>query len=253
MVGKPAGPLQPTAARQNRRVFFGIATARFLLVPETLGAGSCRRRMTEFRTGSKVLRCMADLTGLFERTGAVDTLKTTLPARLSVLRLRRCRPAAFVIALSLLSLGAPAYCSGLFDLEGRSRDLSEFTGQGKWLIVMFWASDCHVCNAEAQDYVLFHDRHHDKRAAILGITLDGQAGKAAALRFIERHMVDFPNLIGEPDVVARLFTALAGEPWLGTPSFLVFAPNGELRARQVGAVPVKFIEAFIERESAADP
>ena len=79
-----------------------------------------------------------------------------------------------------------AFSAGLFDFQGRSRTLSEFTGQGKWTIVMFWASDCRVCNAEAQEYVLFHDRHHDKDAAILGISLDGRAGKAGALDFIER-------------------------------------------------------------------
>ena len=100
--------------------------------------------------------------------------------------------------------------------------------------------------------MLFHDQHHDRQAGVLGITLDGEAGKSEALGFIERHMVDFPNLIGEPEVVARLYTDLVGEPWLGTPSFLVFAPDGKLRARQVGAVPAELLEAFIERQSADD-
>lgn len=168
-----------------------------------------------------------------------------------MLTLLRCTLTALVIPLSLLSQAPQASSAGLFDFQGRSSTLGEFTGQGKWTVVMFWASDCHVCNAEAQEYVLFHDRHHDKEAGILGITLDGQARKADALGFIERHMVDFPNLIGEPDVVAGLYTRLAGEPWLGTPSFLVFSPDGELRARQVGAVPAALIEAFIERESVA--
>ena len=89
--------------------------------------------------------------------------------------LHRCLVAGVVISLSLVSAGASAGTSGLFDFEGRSRDLSEFTGQGQWTVVMFWASDCHVCNAEAQEYVTFHDQHHDKQAAILGITLDGRA------------------------------------------------------------------------------
>jgi len=167
-----------------------------------------------------------------------------------MLTLLRRSVVAPVILLSLLSSATMAFAAGLFDFQGRSRALSEFTGQGKWTIVMFWASDCHVCNAEAQEYVLFHDRHHDKDAAILGITLDGRVGKAEALQFIERHMVDFPNLIGEPDVVAGVYMRLTGEPWLGTPSFLVYSPDGELRARQTGAVPAELIEAFIERKAA---
>lgn len=168
-----------------------------------------------------------------------------------MLRLLRRFVATPVILLSLLSSASLASPTGLFDFQGRPRDLSEFTGKGKWTIVMFWASDCHVCNAEAQEYVLFHDQHYDKDAAVLGITLDGSLGRADALRFIERHMVDFPNLIGEPDVVAGMYMSLTGEPWLGTPSFLVYSPEGELRARQVGAVPAELLEAFIERQSAA--
>ncbi len=155
-----------------------------------------------------------------------------------------------VLLFGLLSPASLASPSGLFDFQGQSHELSEYTGKGKWTIVMFWASDCHVCNAEAQEYVLFHDRHHDKDAAILGISLDGRLGKADALQFIERHMVDFPNLIGEPDVVAGMYMRLTGEPWLGTPSFLVYSPEGELRARQVGAVPAELLESFIERQSA---
>ena len=158
-----------------------------------------------------------------------------------------------VFAASLLGGLRPAWCSQLFDFQGQPRELSEFTGQGAWTIVMFWASDCHVCNAEIHQYVLFHDEHQSNQAGILGISLDGKAGKAQAQGFVDRHMVDFPNLIGEPDVVARLYSGLAGEPWLGTPTFLVFAPDGKLRARQVGAVPATLIERFIERESAGGP
>ena len=203
--------------------------------------------------GGKVTRESAEVTGLLERTGAMITARVSLSGGIKLLGLHRCLVAGLVISLSLMSAGISAGTSGLFDFEGRSRDLNEFTGRGQWTVVMFWASDCHVCNAEAQEYVMFHDQHHDKQATILGISLDGQARKAAAQRFIERHMVDFPNLIGEPDAVARLYTSLAGEPWLGTPSFLVFSPEGKLRARQVGAVPAEHIEAFIERESAAVP
>ena len=158
-----------------------------------------------------------------------------------------------LFSVILLSADSAASSGQLYDLQGQPRSITEFVGQGQWTVVMFWASDCHVCNAEVHEYVLFHDAFHDKQAAVLGISLDGHARKAEALRFIDRHMVDFPNLIGEPGTVAKLYTRLVGEPWLGTPSFLVFSPAGELRARQVGAVPAELIEAFIERESSPEP
>lgn len=128
--------------------------------------------------------------------------------------------------------------------------LSEYTGQGKWTIVMIWASDCHVCNQEASAYDAFHNAHKNKDATVLGLSLDGAAKKVEAEKFIKRHSVTFPNLIAEPDTVMQLYTQLTGQGWVGTPSFLIYSPSGELRAAQVGAVPVELIESFIAKESA---
>lgn len=150
------------------------------------------------------------------------------------------------LAWALLAvLGAAAAASPLKDLDGRARSLEEFTGQGGWLVVMIWASDCHVCNAEAHQYVDFHDMHAGRDAAVLGISIDGP-DLAAAKAFVQRHSVSFPNLIGEPADVARLYARLGGGRFVGTPSFLIFDPAGELRARQAGAVPGSVIEEFID-------
>ena len=138
----------------------------------------------------------------------------------------------------------------LQDFEGRVRKLEDYTGKGKWLVVMIWASDCHVCNDEVGKYVNFHKVHKDKNATVLGISIDGSDRKAEAVDFIKRHSLNFPNLIGEPETVTELFAHLTGKYLLGTPAFLVFSPSGELRAQEIGAVPIELIEAFIEREGA---
>lgn len=127
--------------------------------------------------------------------------------------------------------------------------LGEYTGQGKWTVVMMWASDCHACNAEAKQYVKFHEAHKDKDAIILGVSLDGQSKKTEARQFIQRHGVTFHNLIDEPEKVANLYSGLTGQPWIGTPTFLVYSPAGELLAAQVGAVSTDIIESFINKES----
>lgn len=160
-----------------------------------------------------------------------------------------------LVLLAVLSLPAVASDIGmglLRGFDGSVHTLDEYTGQGKWTVVMLWASDCSACNAEAKHYVQFHHDHKDKDAIMLGVSMDGRDKQADAEAFIQRHGVDFTNLIEAPENVARLYSGLTGQGWVGTPSFLVFSPAGELRAAQVGAVPVKLIEDFIARESAAD-
>lgn len=129
--------------------------------------------------------------------------------------------------------------------------LDDYLGNGKWLIVMLWASDCVACNKEAYQYVEFHEFHHDIDARVLGISLDG-SDQAAANRFIEKHNIPFPNLIADFTSASRWFNDLTGQQFWGTPGFLIYDPAGELRAQQIGAVPVSLIEDFIAKNSTAD-
>lgn len=160
---------------------------------------------------------------------------------------------AFWMLFILALVVSPAYGMNILKgFDGSVHSLDEYTGQGKWTIVMLWASDCHACNAEAEQYVKFHRAHKSKDAIILGISLDGQLKKTEAENFIKRHRVDFENLISEPENVEQMYTGLTGQPWVGTPTFLLYSPSGELRAAQVGAVPTHIIESFIARETAAE-
>ncbi len=137
------------------------------------------------------------------------------------------------------------------DFDGQHHSMAEYTQSGKWLVVMFWASDCHTCNDEAHQYVAFHEKHKASDATVLGVSMDGYSHKAAAEEFIARNKVSFPNLIGDFEAIADWYMTLTESAWIGTPTFLVYGPTGELMAKQVGAVPTDLIENFIQDNSAA--
>lgn len=139
----------------------------------------------------------------------------------------------------------------LYEMNGKPSSIEKFTGNGKWLVVMFWSSDCHICNKEAHQYVDFHFAHSDDNATVLGVSLDGVKNKVLAEDFIQKHKVNFPNLIGEPEAIADMFTQLTGVLWAGTPTFLIYTPSGELVVQQIGAVPTELIENFINQQTAA--
>ncbi len=123
--------------------------------------------------------------------------------------------------------------------------IDEYRQPDQWIIVMIWAHDCQICEREVGEYQRFHQTHADDDAIVLGITLDGEERKQNALDFVARHELEFENLIGEPEVVAGYYQLTTGSRWVGTPSFLIFAPDGELMAKQAGAVEVEIVENFI--------
>jgi peroxiredoxin len=156
-----------------------------------------------------------------------------------------------LLASLLLFASAIAQAGVLTDFSGSPRSINDYTGNGKWLVVMFWASDCHICGEEAHEYVAFHSKNKDGNAHVLGITIDGLANKEAAQGFVDEHELNFPNLIGTAEDIAGMYYELTGEFWIGTPTFFVYDPKGELRAAQAGAVPAEILENFIAENSVA--
>jgi len=150
----------------------------------------------------------------------------------------------------LLLLSASFVNAGpLTDMDGNAASIDDYAGKDKWLVVMFWASDCHICNKEAHQYVDMQTRHKDGNISILGISTDGMANKDAAASFIEEHKLNFPNLIGSLEDVAGMYYDLTGNQWLGTPTFFIYNPKGKLRIADAGAVPAKIIEEYIAENS----
>ncbi|MDH3634128.1 MAG: peroxiredoxin family protein [Gammaproteobacteria bacterium] len=150
--------------------------------------------------------------------------------------------------LLLLVFATPALSSSpLFQnlKSGAFETIENHSQQGKWLIVMIWAHDCEICEREVDDYQRFHQKHADKNATVLGVTLDGAERQQAAVDFVTRHQLNFVNLIAEPEVVTAYYQITTGSQWIGTPSFLIFGPDGELKAKQAGAVETGVVEAFI--------
>jgi len=157
------------------------------------------------------------------------------------------RSCAFV--LLWVAAGLPVQAAEaplLYDMDGGRHSLESRIGRGKWLVVMVWASTCHVCNDEVHEMIDFHNAHHDRDASVLGVAIDGIEEKAAVQAFLDRHRVPFPNLIDDGSVIVAEFNRRAGEPWFGwTPTYLVYNPQGQLTAKQVGAVSRQDLERHI--------
>ena len=132
----------------------------------------------------------------------------------------------------------------LQDLDGRPRNVNEFIGHGKWVIVAFWMHDCKICAAEIHHMSAFHKAHQAKDAIVLGITIDGAAYVDEAKRFVAAHQLPFPNLITEPDAEAiqKLF---GGGKFIGTPTHYFFDPSGRIVGRKIGPISGADIEEFI--------
>jgi peroxiredoxin len=156
--------------------------------------------------------------------------------------------AGLLLMAASLSAAAASPDIVLKGLDGAARNVNEFIGKGQWTVVAIWHSDCPICKRDIHEMAFFHDAHRKaKDAIVLGVSVDGYANKAKAQRFVDEHSLDFTNLITGPEQIARFG---AGR-FVGTPTFYIYSPQGELAAKQVGPISQEDLEQFIAKSSAA--
>ena len=118
----------------------------------------------------------------------------------------------------------------LKDMDGKERHVGEFIGQGKWTIVAVWSADCPICRRDIYHMTFFHEEHRKTDATVLGLSVDGQAGRNKARAFVNDQTLNFPNLLGEPDDPGRL----SGAMFIGTPTYYIFSPEGKFMTQRIG-------------------
>lgn len=155
-----------------------------------------------------------------------------------------------IIALmtSLLLLTTTHSALAMTDMNGNHKQLQTMVGNGKWTVAKVWAADCHACRRSIHYLTQFQQRF--PQAAVFGVSVDGQDGKQDAQHFIREFNLTFPNLLSDATEVDEYLYAKVGETLVGTPTIIVFNPQGKIEAVQPGAVTPQDLIGFIKSKQA---
>lgn len=153
----------------------------------------------------------------------------------------------FGLGLLLAGLAGTVYAASpdipMRALDGAPRNVNEFIGHGKWTVVVAWAHDCHICGKEIHEMSAFHAAHQDKDAVVLGVSIDGFDQADKARRFVEKHKLPFVNLIAEPR--QEVMGKFGAGRFVGTPTYYIFNPGGQIVGQNVGPVTRAEVETFL--------
>lgn len=148
-----------------------------------------------------------------------------------------------LLLTTLISQSAIAFT----DMDGKQDEITNHIGKNKWTVLEIWESNCHICRQHMPSMVKFDGKLKNTR--ILGVSLDGQQGVEDAEEFIMEYDIKFPTILTNYVEMNIWMQQSIGESLRGTPTFILFDPEGKLVAAQPGPVPVESLEKFITKHS----
>lgn len=150
-----------------------------------------------------------------------------------------------MLGLSSTAAASESPFRDLVDTKGKLVPDLTSVGNGKWTLVMIWATDCHVCTLQKPEISAFYNKHKDANVDVFGIALDGPERLEAVNDYLAEHKPTFPNYVGNYQMMALNYQSLTEENLRGTPTYLLFDPKGELKGNNPGPVTPSAIESFI--------
>ena len=145
--------------------------------------------------------------------------------------------------LQLRQVGKPLTNFALADPDGQSHQLSEWCGQGKYVLIDFWASWCRPCRMEMPNVIQNFERFRDRGFEVLAVSIDDK--KDAWLRGIKDFgtpFVQLSDLKGRNSELAAIYGITT------IPANLLVNPQGKIIAADLRgkALTRKLEELFNE-------
>jgi thiol-disulfide isomerase/thioredoxin len=118
------------------------------------------------------------------------------------------------------------------NLQGKRTDLNKLIGQGKPLIIDFWATWCGPCRQEIPHLLELYNQYRKDGLIIVGLTVEDPVADRSKVRsFANSFKMSYPVAFA-PEEIYLFFDV--GASTLRIPQTIVFDSNGQVVKRIIG-------------------
>lgn len=142
-----------------------------------------------------------------------------------------------IIVFVFITASSSAWAIDLVNTSsGRSERLSGTLDSSGWTLVMLWAHDCIPCERQKPLIEKYYRQNKNRGFSVVGVSTDSKALRAKAISTYQSSKTSFSNFYFEGSNFSDSYKIYTGREFLGTPTYLVYGPNGQLRGTHTGTL-----------------
>lgn len=127
------------------------------------------------------------------------------------------------------------------EYNGKQQHLSDYVGNGQYVLVDFWASWCGPCRKEIPNLIAAYNKYKEKGLQVIGVAVSDEPANTEAA--IKEMNIPYPQIINAQDIASKIYGIDA------IPHIILFAPDGTILARELRGEDIdkKLAEIFVEQ------
>lgn len=138
--------------------------------------------------------------------------------------------------LLALSASQAVVAIDLVDTSGRPDRLNATVKSDGWTLVMLWAHDCIPCERQKPMIEQFYQQNKTRGFQVVGVSTDSKALRDKAEKTYSASKTSFTNYYYEGSNFRKAYDQFTGRDFLGTPTYMVYDPSGQLRGTHTGTL-----------------
>ena len=117
--------------------------------------------------------------------------------------------------------------------------------QGRWELVMIWATYCRVCKADFKKLATFIEENSEVPLTIVGIVADGLEEQEKTNALVKNNKLDYVHILTDFQHASGLYQSVTDKKLIGTPSYLLYDTQNKLVAFNPNAIDLDALEIMV--------
>lgn len=115
---------------------------------------------------------------------------------------------------------------------------------GRYELVMFWATYCHTCKKDFVALGEFIEENPNIPLTLVGVVVDGVDEISKTEELVEKNDLNYAHILTDYDVANEFHMQVTDRQLMGTPSYILYDKENKLVGVNPNSIDIEALELF---------